>query len=478
MTNNNTTNTSGNRIVSIIFSVILILFASLAAHKLPKSITKYLENIWFRFFIFCAIAYLATKDLIASIIATIAVMISYQSLAIHKITDQVMEKTNKLLKTSTNVPGPYDNAATIHNDLSSVNTIPIINSVSSKLSNTIPIDNNVIPVTSVPKIVNSVPIMVNSTANTVIPSNINVADTHGNFDSQNVSVHTIGSAPPVLFSKPAVTNNIVPSNVTDTHGNFDSQNVSVHTTASVPLTLSNNIVHTTASVPLNNIVPSNVTDTHDNFNSQNVSVHTDSLPHLSSASMVTNNILPVNIVSHDNHVSEIPVLNASSQVPPVDSKTKQNMEEVITEQIMSYTKKILTSKPETDVNFIINTISLEVPELNREFIESVVKYTIHRNKLHNENLIKNNTTNKFTASTKYSGERNHTKKLLQGSGKIPAYNDEKDSMYNEYITKDNHVLTDTCAKNYSNMYNCDTIPHTYNNLFNGIPTDFDNTAAY
>ena len=86
-----------NRAVSIIGAIILVLFASLAAPKLPRSITQYLENPILRFAIFVGIAYLATKDIITAIIAVIAVLISYQTLSVHKITDTVMDKTKILL---------------------------------------------------------------------------------------------------------------------------------------------------------------------------------------------------------------------------------------------------------------------------------------------------------------------------------------------------------------------------------------------
>jgi hypothetical protein len=86
-----------NRAVNIIVGIVLVLFASLAAPKLPRSITQYLENPILRFVIFVGIAYLATKDIITAIIAVIAVLISYQTLSVHKITDTVMDKTKVLL---------------------------------------------------------------------------------------------------------------------------------------------------------------------------------------------------------------------------------------------------------------------------------------------------------------------------------------------------------------------------------------------
>lgn len=86
-----------SRAINIIVAIVLVLFASLAAPKLPKSITKYLENPILRFVIFVGIAYLATKDIITAIIAAIAVLISYQTLSVHKITDTVMDKTKTLI---------------------------------------------------------------------------------------------------------------------------------------------------------------------------------------------------------------------------------------------------------------------------------------------------------------------------------------------------------------------------------------------
>jgi len=96
-----------NRIVNLILAIILVLFASLAAPKLPKSITKYLENPWLRLITFIAIAYLATKDLVTALIAVIAVSISYQTLSMHKITDIVMDKTTHLLN---NIQIPITNS--------------------------------------------------------------------------------------------------------------------------------------------------------------------------------------------------------------------------------------------------------------------------------------------------------------------------------------------------------------------------------
>jgi hypothetical protein len=85
------------RVVGTILAMVLILFASLAAPKLPKSISKNLENPVLRLLIFISIGYLATKDIVTAIIAAIAVLVSYQTFSVNKITDNLMKQTNDVL---------------------------------------------------------------------------------------------------------------------------------------------------------------------------------------------------------------------------------------------------------------------------------------------------------------------------------------------------------------------------------------------
>jgi hypothetical protein len=97
MSQNNLLTFDSTRIINTIIAIFLVLFASLAAPKLPFSITKYLDNIYIRFILFLGIAFMATKDIITALIAVIAVMISYQSVAVNKITNKVISQTKQLI---------------------------------------------------------------------------------------------------------------------------------------------------------------------------------------------------------------------------------------------------------------------------------------------------------------------------------------------------------------------------------------------
>ena len=97
------------RVIGTILAVLLVLFASIAAPKLPKSIVKHLENPLIRLIIFISIGYLATKDLITAIIAVIAVLVSYQTLSVHKLTDKMIKKTNDVINENISVSsGPFE----------------------------------------------------------------------------------------------------------------------------------------------------------------------------------------------------------------------------------------------------------------------------------------------------------------------------------------------------------------------------------
>jgi len=100
-------NYNSNHIISVISAIILILFISLIAPKLPKSLTKYLENPIFILIIFILIAYITSKDIIIGIIAIIALLICYQTLSAQKITDNVIHKTQEIINSS-NKPPTYD----------------------------------------------------------------------------------------------------------------------------------------------------------------------------------------------------------------------------------------------------------------------------------------------------------------------------------------------------------------------------------
>jgi hypothetical protein len=100
-------NNDSNRVISLITGVILILFASLIAPKLPYSYSKYLENPMVKIILFTLIAYISSKDIVIGIIAVIALLISYQTLSVSKITNDVINKTNEVIAEQfNNIPKP------------------------------------------------------------------------------------------------------------------------------------------------------------------------------------------------------------------------------------------------------------------------------------------------------------------------------------------------------------------------------------
>jgi hypothetical protein len=152
--------TSGkNRVVNTILAIVLVLFASLAAPKLPRNITKYLENPNLRFVIFVAIAYLATQDLVTAVIATIAVLVSYQTLAVQQITDKIMDKTKQMLhqyklnglNSLTNMNSIEDDSSILplmYTNMNNESSEPVMNSMpvmtSEPSASILPINNNVV----------------------------------------------------------------------------------------------------------------------------------------------------------------------------------------------------------------------------------------------------------------------------------------------------------------------------------------------
>jgi hypothetical protein len=98
---NNTTNLhikmDTDRIINITVTIILILFTSILAPKLPKSITKYFENVFVLFMVLIGITYFATRDVMGALIAIIALAIIYQSIIVNKISDNIIKGTKDII---------------------------------------------------------------------------------------------------------------------------------------------------------------------------------------------------------------------------------------------------------------------------------------------------------------------------------------------------------------------------------------------
>ena len=79
-----------NKYLSTGLALFLVLYAVLAAPKLPTYIARLFDNTFFKIFIFFLIAYSAHKDPTVAIIAAIGVMVSLHTLNRIKVGDRVM----------------------------------------------------------------------------------------------------------------------------------------------------------------------------------------------------------------------------------------------------------------------------------------------------------------------------------------------------------------------------------------------------
>ena len=92
---------SNNKILNPLLGLFLVLYASIAAPKLPKTVTIWFDNTWFKLGFMFLIAFMATKDQSVAIISSIALLVTLQSLSAQKTTDSVLQVIqNKIEKFS------------------------------------------------------------------------------------------------------------------------------------------------------------------------------------------------------------------------------------------------------------------------------------------------------------------------------------------------------------------------------------------
>ena len=82
---------NNNKYLTSILGLFLALYAALAAPKLPKSITLWFDNTWFKLAFMFLIAYMATKDASVAIIAAVALLVTLQTLSAQKTTEEVVK---------------------------------------------------------------------------------------------------------------------------------------------------------------------------------------------------------------------------------------------------------------------------------------------------------------------------------------------------------------------------------------------------
>jgi hypothetical protein len=79
-----------NKIASTILCLFLVLYASLAAPKLPNSVTAIFKNFWFKLIFMFLIAYMATHNPAVAIISAVALLITLQTLHGQDTVEQVI----------------------------------------------------------------------------------------------------------------------------------------------------------------------------------------------------------------------------------------------------------------------------------------------------------------------------------------------------------------------------------------------------
>ena len=87
-----------NKIVNSLVGLFLVLYAGLAAPKLPRNIAQLFDYTVFKLIVLFLIAYLAHKDKSVAIMAVVALVLSFQTLTHLKLKDLI----SKSLESSTN----------------------------------------------------------------------------------------------------------------------------------------------------------------------------------------------------------------------------------------------------------------------------------------------------------------------------------------------------------------------------------------
>ena len=79
---------NNNKILSSVLGLFLVLYAAMAAPKLPKSVAKIFDNTLFKLGFMFMIGYLATKDPSTAIISSVALMVTLQTLSSYETAEK------------------------------------------------------------------------------------------------------------------------------------------------------------------------------------------------------------------------------------------------------------------------------------------------------------------------------------------------------------------------------------------------------
>ena len=84
-------NVYSNKTANAVIGLFLVLYAGLAAPKLPSSVAKIFGNSVFKFVFLFLIAYMASRNISVAIIASVALAISMQTFSYHQATQKVQD---------------------------------------------------------------------------------------------------------------------------------------------------------------------------------------------------------------------------------------------------------------------------------------------------------------------------------------------------------------------------------------------------
>ena len=79
-----------NKVLNSLLSLFLVLYAGLAAPKLPKNIAELFTKSWFKMIFLILIAYMSTKDVSLAVIAAVSLVLSIQTYNAHYETEQAL----------------------------------------------------------------------------------------------------------------------------------------------------------------------------------------------------------------------------------------------------------------------------------------------------------------------------------------------------------------------------------------------------
>jgi hypothetical protein len=79
-------------VLGTVLALFLILYASLAAPKLPKSVADIFDNMWIKLTFMFIIAYVSTKDMMVALMASVALLVTLQAISAHRTSKAVVSQ--------------------------------------------------------------------------------------------------------------------------------------------------------------------------------------------------------------------------------------------------------------------------------------------------------------------------------------------------------------------------------------------------